>query len=65
MRYELRLTAYDCLDMVQVVLLVHSTAPDAPEPLLVLRRVVATRGEGVDAPHEWARDALISAVETL
>lgn len=65
MRFELRLTAYDMLDVVQVVLMVHSTAPDAPEPILVLRRVVAARGEGIDVPHEWARDALISALETL
>lgn len=65
MRYELRLTAYDCLDQIQVVLTVHTTAPDAPEPVVCLRRVVTCQGTGIDLPHEWARDALISAVETL
>lgn len=65
MRFELRFTAYDVLDTLHCVLTVSATTPDTPEPVLALRRVVSCPGIGQDVPERWARDALVSVLETL
>lgn len=66
MRYEARVTAYDMLNMVCVAVVVYESDPDAP----VLREPVVTstttvRGTGESDPREWARDALLAALESL
>lgn len=66
MRYEARLTAYDVMDKVCVALLVLE-AGDYPQAstTVVLRTVTTVPGIGESEPSEWARDALVAALETL
>jgi hypothetical protein len=66
MRYELRLTGYDMLDQV-VTALVILEAGDAPlvSTRVVHRSVATQRGTGESDPLQWARDALVQAVENL
>lgn len=66
MRYEARVTAYDMLDQVTVVLCVYSTADQVEGgSQLVLQRGTTVQGTGELDPTEWARDALVAALETL
>lgn len=66
MRYELRLTAFDMLDQVHVVLTLVDSGSDYPVTYTtVLSRATTVRGEGESDPSRWARDALIAALETL
>ena len=66
MRYELRVTAYDCLDQI-VISTVLSGSSDNLSPTsgesLVLHSSI--RGTGQLEPREWARDALLAALEDL
>jgi len=66
MRYEARLTAYDVMDQVCVSVVVLETQ-DYPEfsTQVVLRSVTTVQGEGESDPSEWAKAALIAALETL
>jgi hypothetical protein len=66
MRYELRLTAFDMLDQVHVSITLEASSgagEDAPPPP---RHWTATvPGTGQLGPHEWSRDALVTALEAL
>jgi hypothetical protein len=66
MRYEARVTAYDVMDQVCVAVVVLE-ASDVPQvsQQVVLRSVTTVRGEGESDPSEWARSALIAALEAL
>jgi len=66
MRYEARLTAFDMLDQVHIALVILE-AGDAPQcsQQVVLRSMTTVRGTGESDPSEWARDALVAALETL
>jgi hypothetical protein len=66
MRYEARITAYDCLDQV-VVALVLSAHDDLPQPrqYQVLSIATSVRGDGETDPREWLRDALVGCLEAL
>lgn len=66
MRYELRMTAFDMLDKVNVALVVLR-AEDMPQASqqVVLRSMTTVQGTGESDPTEWARDALVAALEIL
>lgn len=66
MRYEARLTAYDVMDSVCVALVVLE-ASDLPQvsTTVVHRSVSTLRGTGESDPLQWARDALVQALEDL
>ena len=66
MRYEARVTAYDVMDQitVAVVVLMAGDHPQASAEV-VLRSVTTVQGEGESDPSEWARSALIAALESL
>lgn len=66
MRYEARVTAFDVLDQVHVALVIYQ-AGDIPQvsTQVVLRSVTTVRGTGELDPSEWAKDALIAALESL
>jgi hypothetical protein len=64
MRYELRLTAYDCLDNIVVAwTLTASDASDPPQRQAILSGHESLRGVGEDDPSAWIRDALVMALE--
>ena len=66
MRYELRLTAYDMLDLVHIAVVV--TGPDLPGSItseVVLSSTTTVRGTGESDPYQWTRDALVAALEAL
>lgn len=62
----MRVTAYDVMDKVQVVVRVtgHADRPDIGEEWETL---VSTRfqGEGETRGREWVQDALVAALEAL
>lgn len=66
MRYEARLTAYDCLDQIMVAYTLQER-PDNPEApsVTVLRGSQLVPGEGQQEPARWLSDALVAALETL
>lgn len=66
MRYELRVTAFDMLDQVHIVLALmeDSDVPDVKRRTVVTR-TTTVRGSGESDPSVWARDALVAAVECL
>lgn len=66
MRFEARLTAYDMLDQVAVALVILEAA-DTPQisTRVVLRSTTVVRSTGESDPREWARDALVAALEAL
>jgi hypothetical protein len=66
MRYELRLTAFDMLDKVTVATVVLE-ASDIPQvsTQVVHRSVSTVQGTGESDPLQWARDALVAALEDL
>lgn len=66
MRYELRLTAYDMLDQVHVEVAIYRSVPDGPFlSELVGNSGSTVRGTGESDQWQWARDALVQALETL
>lgn len=66
MRYELRVTAFDVMDKVHVasVILEAEGLPQV-STRAVLTRVTVVQGTGESDPSEWARDALVAALESL
>lgn len=66
MRYEARVTAFDVLDMVHVAVALYRTGNSTEGPtLLVGTRVSVAQGIGESDPWQWARDALVQALENL
>lgn len=66
MRYELRLTAYDMLDSVVTATVVLEAEGIPQVSTKVVHRSIATvRGTGESDPLQWARDALVQALESL
>lgn len=66
MRYEMRVTAYDMLDQVHVVVAVYG--PDMPGSITteqVVQSSTTVQGTGESDPLQWARDALVAALEML
>ena len=66
MRFDLNLTAYDCLGVVVLSTSVRQTL-DTPEarPDTVLHKSTTILGTGEADPTEWARDALVGMLEDL
>lgn len=66
MRYELRLTAFDMLDMVHVSACCYET-PDTPglPTERVLAMTATARSKGTGTATEWTREALIQMLEAL
>lgn len=66
MRYELRMTAFDMMDQIHVALVVMQTS-DAPDltTRAVVKSTTTVRSTGESDPSEWARDALVAALEDL
>lgn len=66
MRYELRLTAFDMLDTVNVaVVILEATDMPRVSTSVVHRSVTTQPGTGESDPLQWARDALVQALEDL
>lgn len=66
MRYETRVTAYDMLDQVCVSVTVFQLREDDPSANgLVVSCSTTVQGTGESSPREWARDALVAALEIL
>lgn len=66
MRYELRANAYDVLDRVTITLSVRGTEDwGLPPTEWVVLAATTVDGAGEDDVHQWARDALVSLLETL
>lgn len=66
MRYELRMTAFDMLDKIHIVvsLVDFGEGPEITHTL-VLQRATTVPGTGESEPSRWATDALLAALETL
>jgi hypothetical protein len=66
MRYEARITAYDVMDSVQIVVVVWETDEDPTTPNTpVVRSVQTVPGTGESDPYQWTRDVLVAALEDL
>lgn len=66
MRYEARITAYDCLDKVQVVLNASDTTATATNDLTMhLNLAVTVDGKGTDDVRQWVREALVALLSSL
>lgn len=66
MRYEMRFNAYDALDRVIWTLQVYGPGMEGSIGTeRVLWRGEDFAGTGESDPEEWARDALIAALESL
>jgi len=66
MRYELRMTAFDMMEQVHIVLGVFETNGLSGVPhTLVARSVLTVQGTGESDPLQWTRDALVAALEAL
>lgn len=66
MRYELRLTAYDCLDQVNWNLRVGVGEGNESDPVVwETIRQGHYPGEGIIVMDQWVQDALVAAVEAL
>lgn len=66
MRYEARLTAYDVMDQVAVILVVReTTAFPGNGDEVVYHKVTTVPGSGESDAQEWLKDALIAALEAL
>lgn len=65
MRYEMRLTAYDVMDMVQVAVVLESLGDGQSEVERRLVLATVVQGVGRSDPDEWMRDALVAALENL
>lgn len=66
MRYEARVTAYDCLDRVAVGATLYRSTDGLPQPQeRVLGISVLARGTGETEPADWLRDALVALLEAL
>jgi len=66
MRYELRFTAYDVMDQIQLAIVVQeSPATEASTERRSVTRSGSLQGVGQDDALLWARDALVAALEIL
>ena len=66
MRYELRLTAFDMLDLVHVSVQILGPGLEGSfTSEQVAHYSTTVRGTGEPDPSLWARDALIAALEVL
>lgn len=66
MRYEARMTAYDCMDKVQVVLnATDTTATEENKVDMMLNVSVTVDGRGTDDIRQWAREALVAILSAL
>jgi hypothetical protein len=66
MRYEARLTAYDVMDLVHVQVAIYGSGDQPGDPTGLLGTSTSTvLGTGESDPWQWARDALVSALENL
>lgn len=65
MWYQLRVTAYDVMDLVHISVSVSGREDGALEIAPVLSFSTDVRGEGIADPREWVRDALVAALEAL
>ena len=66
MRYELRLTAFDMLDRVHIAVALYTQEGRVDRPSeLVGTRALTVLGTGESDPWQWARDALVAALEDL
>lgn len=66
MRYELRLTAYDVMDTVHVQVAIYSTDEHTMGPSeLAGTSTTTVLGTGESDQWQWARDALVAALESL
>lgn len=66
MRYELRLSAYDCLDQVNWIVRVGESS-DSPDDKWEWDTIRAGHfpGEGQDGREQWVRDTLVQCLEAL
>lgn len=66
MRYEARVTAYDCMDKVQVTVSARDTTA-TPENTrdICLNVTVTLDGRGTDDLAVWVREALLGLVAAL
>lgn len=59
MRYEMRLTAYDMLDQVNITLHLEDTnGPSDAASSTALHMITAMRGKGLTEPREWVDEVL-------
>lgn len=59
MRYEMRLTAYDVMDLVHISLTVSEThGPSDAATSTALHMITTARGRGLDDPRTWALEVL-------
>nr|CRY96853.1 hypothetical protein [uncultured prokaryote] len=66
MRYQLVVTAYDVMDQVFIAVAVGELGPtETHRSVPPLSRSTTVRGTGESDPTEWARDALVAALEVL
>jgi len=66
MRYEARVTAYDVLDKVHVVLNARDTTATETDTVdIVVNVAVTVDGRGTDRLDVWCREALLALLEAL
>lgn len=66
MRYELRLTAYDCMDTVHIAGTLSMTTQGPSEVSTpALSWTTSIPGTGQSDPREWTTDSLLAALEAL
>lgn len=66
MRYELRLTAYDMLDRVNIVCHLEETnGPSDTTSSTALHLICGMRGKGLTEPREWVEEALRTVLHHL
>lgn len=64
MRYETRVTAFDMLDQVHVVVATYAKSDvDVGPSRLAWSCTTTVRGTGEPDPIRWTRDALVAALE--
>lgn len=66
MRYEARVTAYDCMDQVQITLNARDTSATPDNTTDVCLNVTVTvPGRGTDRLDAWCREALVALIAAL
>lgn len=66
MRYELRVTAYDLMDMILVsVTLEETTKDDPPRRRIVLSEATYVQGRGESDPSAWVRSVVQALAQNL
>jgi hypothetical protein len=59
MRYELRVSAYDVMDLVHIAVTVSETnGPSDATASTVLHMITTMRGRGLEDPRSWAQEVL-------